>query len=353
MSLKGLKIKRDKIGPVLEEIAFDHEVKIEKVNDDFFRFVLVKDGQQANKLNVYYLKDGATSITWHECKNKESSKVIAEQIAEKCKFENVLSVSVRIRTMETNSLDELLLFLKDYCGATISDPKNLTNGVQYEVRSVYGDKAYINYYNNKSFNVQGTSEIIEGLSSYLTFGEIVEATLKEVELEGFDKPTVIQLYEARFPNADGYLPETVKNIIIPTFVVQRLGETMDGIEDFSFMVFPILRGVEGCIKCLFLEHGINIDNHIGNQFHDPFKTGNFELLGKHKAVITSLESEILEKLYNYHKNNRHSIFHVDDTIVTTRTVESVEIANSMINEACELIEKCYTAKKENDNRFLR
>lgn len=357
MTLKKLKIKREDIGATIQSIDSDYEVEVVSVHSGFERVISKKDGKEQSKLNVYYVKDGTTTIAWHECGNKEVSEMLANEIAERCKFGIDLGVPIYIKKMEEGDFNELLTFLSDFCEAKISGPKNLSNGIQYTIESVYGDKAYINYFNNKSFNVQGInglikSQIIEGLSSYLTFNEIVEATLEKANIDDLDKPTVVKLYEARFPYANQYLNETVKSIIVPTFILQRLCIDASGIEDFSFMVFPILRGIEGCIKSIFSDHGIDIDNHIGNQFYSPLGNGIFLLQKKHTSALTSLEAEILEKLYNYHKNNRHSIFHVDDTILTTRLIESQEIANSIINEACELIEKCYTARKENDNKYL-
>lgn len=62
---------------------------------------------------------------------------------------------------------------------------------------------------------------------------------------------------------------------------------------------------------------------------------------------------VLNKLYNYHKTNRHAIFHVDDTIITTRIIEEKKVAQSLINETFELIEMCYIAYKNNDVKFLK
>jgi hypothetical protein len=358
MSLKKLNINRNIITEAITN--YDSELSINIVDKKkFFQYEISKNAEMVNKLNIYYIRDGKTSISWHECNNPTESERLANHIAEYCIFSNIQNTSIYIREFSEENLSSLLEFLRDFCSAEIINEKNLSNGRQYTLQSIFGDTVHINHFTNSAFNVQGKSglmksQVIEGLSSYLTFGELVEATLEKVDIEDLNKTEIEKLYNARFPSASQQMGDIVKSIILPVFLTERLNLQELELPDYSFLVFPILRGLEGCIKETFNNFGINIANNIGGQFHDNSGTGEYKLIEKHKNEINNeVVVKSLELMYNYHRNNRHGIFHVDDTIISTRLINDLSVAHSIINETIELIEKCYTAIKSNDKRLLR
>jgi hypothetical protein len=358
MYYKKVNLKREGITDAIKHYDNSFECIIKEENG-CVKYHIKSGDEIISKLNVFYLVDGKTTVTWQECKNEELSEKIAKHIIDYCTYEEKLNVSIYIKNLEEDNLKLLLEYLVDYCGAVIEAEKNLTNGKQFKIKSIYGDSVYLNHFTNKSFNVQGTSglmksQVVEGLSAYLSYSEIVDATLDSYEVKDLGKSVIDELFVARLPIASGELNDTVKCIIMPVFVLERLEIGEHDSFDYSFMVFPILRGLEGCIKEIFLKFGINIGNNIGSQFQVHTNTGVFTLIEKNKNIINnSVTVEVLNVLYNYHKNNRHSIFHVDDTIITTRIIEDVNVAKSLINETFELIEKCYNAIKENNLKYLK
>lgn len=348
MSFRGLNLNREKIHDAIKDYNNDYTIAING-NDSCLKYHISENGNIISKLNIYPLKNGKTTISWQECKNQDLSQNISEHIINCCKYPEQLSTPIYIKKLEEDDLINLIDFLENFCDATLEKTINLTNGKQYKVKSIYGDQVSINHYINGAFNIQGTSglmksQVIEGLSSYLTYNDIVEATLDSIKIDDLNKTEIEKLFEARFPVAHSMITDTTKCIIMPVFVTERLDVADKGIGDFSFMVFPMLRGLEGCIKELFINNGISIGNKIGNQFQENKVTGKYILLQKHKDVISNIKTvESLEKMYNFHKNNRHSLFHVDDTIISTRLISDIETAKSSINETAELIEQCYVA----------
>lgn len=358
MSLKKLNINRNSINEAIED--YNKDLSVEIVDKKAFnQYIISKNGEVVNKLNIYFTKDGKTTISWQECSNPAESELISNHIAEFCKFSNIQNTSIYIKEFSEENLNSLLEFLTEFCGAEIETTKNLSNGKQYTLKSVFGDTVHINHFNNLAFNIQGRSglmksQVIEGLSSYLTFGQLVDATLEKVDIDELNKSDIEQLYDARFPIASKEMGNVVKSIILPVFVTERLNIHELELPDYSFLAFPILRGLEGCIKEIFNNFGINIANNIGGQFPDNTGTGEYKLIEKHKLVINNdVIVEALELMYNYHRSNRHGIFHVDDTIISTRLINDISIAQSLINETAELIEKCYSAIKQNDKKILQ
>lgn len=358
MSLKKINLKREGIVDAIKHYNESFECILKEETGCIK--LHVKNGDNiVSKLNIYYLVDGKTTISWQECKNTELSEKIAKHIVDFCTYEDKLNTSIYIKNLENDHLELLLEYLVDYCNAKIDSVKNLTNGKQYKIKSIYGDIVSLNHFTNKAFNVQGTgglmkSQVVEGLSAYLTYSEIVDATLDSYKVKDLGIDIIEELFIARLPVASGELNNTIKCIIMPVFILERIEIENHTNFDYSFMVFPLLRGLEGCIKEIFLNFGINIGNNIGGQFQDHTNTGTFSLIEKNKILINnSIIVGVLDIMYNYHKNNRHAIFHVDDTIITTRIIEESKVAKSLINETFELIEKCYTAIKENNVKYLQ
>ena len=74
--------------------------------------------------------------------------------------------------------------------------------------------------------------------------------------------------------------------------------------------------------------------------------------GKH-VVDTSIVSindvntlNALSDCYTFICKNRNTLFHIKQTIVGTRTLDTPEEAESIIYDACEIIEKSYTLIKK-------
>jgi len=358
MYYKKVNLKRESIIDAIKHYDNSFECIVKEKNGCVKHHI--KSGNEIiSKLNIYYLDCGKTTVTWQECTNKVVSEKIAKHIIDYCTYEEKLNVSIYINNLDVHNLTLLLEYLVDYCGASIEIEKNLANGKQYKIKSIYGDSVYLNHFKNKSFNVQGTSglmksQVVEGLSAYLTYSEIVDATLDSYKVKDLGKGIIEELFIARLPVASGELNDTIKCIIMPVFVLERLEIGEHANFDYSFMAFPLLRGLEGCIKEIFGKFGIHTGTNIGGQYQDHSNSGTFSLIEKNKILINnSVIIAVLDVLYNYHKKNRHAIFHVDDTIITTRIIEDPNVAKSLINETFELIEKSYTAIKENNVKYLK
>lgn len=358
MSFKKININRSGVFGAIQSFNESYTIQIKEYNN-FYKYHISLDNKIISKINVYENNNGKTSITWHECKNPELSKEIAEHIIEKCKFPDELNTTIYIKNVDKEKLDKLFEYLTDYCNAALKEKKNLTNGIQYKFKSLYGDTVVLNHFNNNAFNVQGTnglmkSQTIEGLSAYLDYSDIVEATLNSYKVDDIDSNGIEGLFNARLPVACNEISDTTKTIILPVFVLERLKIDNDVIADFSFIVFPVFRGLEGCIKEFFSKYNINIGNNIGGQFN-YIPNDDTHILNQNiqEQIGENIAVKVLNKMYNHHKNNRHAIFHVDDTILTTRMIDNKEMAYSIVNETLELIEKCYIAIAKNDESYLQ
>ena len=114
-------------------------------------------------------------------------------------------------------------------------------------------------------------------------------------------------------------------------------------EDYSCFTFPALRTLEGYLKYLLAEKNIVVDetHNFGTVFNKD-SNGKAIVLQKHVTDIADVDYvEALEDVYNYFKENRHVVFHVDQILIATKVIESKQEAISIINDVAALIECTY------------
>ena len=109
--------------------------------------------------------------------------------------------------------------------------------------------------------------------------------------------------------------------------------------DYSGYVFYVLKAIEGIMKHLLFEKGINIDRTF-NVFKDniePFKLKNAINI-KINCGKTTL---VIENLYDFYKKERHTLFHTEFLDVSTRILEKREFAIDILNNSLNLINDSY------------
>lgn len=137
-----------------------------------------------------------------------------------------------------------------------------------------------------------------------------------------------------------FLGEVLKQIILPCFTLKKIDIELT---DYSLFVFPALKGLEGYIKKLFGLKGITIQREgFGDYFSHSFPKGHILT----KETKTKVENDIIcsaiEEAYNLYNTQRHSLFHVDSMIETTRTIDTKLQAEKLIDDVINLIETTYT-----------
>ena len=193
-------------------------------------------------------------------------------------------------------------------------------------------------------NIQGKgysayNSILSSFDTLISLEEVIESNLRANNIENITTLELIEAMTRAFPNAYPFLNGVIANIISSSFFLTKIEN--EGLPDYSWMIFPILRGLEGVIKKMLLLKGIRVDKHFGEVF-EPISSGStvYRLKGCHSATMDSKHSTTIEKCYNYFVANRHGIFHVNSSLSTTRQIRREE-AIDIFNELVELIENSY------------
>lgn len=344
MSYKRLQLNRMLIPCTItsfvgKEIAPD--VKTSSTGYEIHRYQI----DTGSILDIYLNTDSTTTLT---CigKSPELATMVADEIVAQCSL--CLPNPIRalyLKGFSQENLDTVQERLRQ-SGCTVNTLTDTAIAKRYEI-TYAGENIKIHYFpSTGSLNIQGKGYtvyncILSAFDTFISLEEVVESNLSANNIENITTSELIQSMVRAFPNSYTFLSGVLANIISPSFFLTKIEN--NGLSDYSWMVYPILRGLEGVIKKLLKLKGINVNKNFGEVF-EPVATGSttYRLLNCHKTTISnSRHCNALEDCYNYLVANRHGIFHVNSAISSTRMLDHDE-AIEMFNDIVELIETNYS-----------
>ncbi|OIJ17363.1 hypothetical protein BKP37_02335 [Anaerobacillus alkalilacustris] len=328
---------------------------------DDFHFISLEEKGNVNKcdftvndkpcsLNFHSKNNGTTTMS-PTGKNTEFSSVLKERIIELSDYKDTgvsKSHTFRITQEWSYKLVDFLEGLEDISKDCIhhENPKY----EQCKFLSTKGDRLNINIYETGKVVLQGKPAYLytEAMSflSYcpeISMTDVVEAnnSFHEVDVKVEDTRTELQRL---MPNTYGKIDDTLFKILSPAIALKKIGRE---VEDYSCYAFPALRALEGYLMHTFSIENIVIGHKYGEQCGSHFKyvkrndshvlkKDTVDRLSNHKSKA------VLEEVYNYLKKNRHTLFHSEQILFTTRILEDKLEADQIVNEVIDLIERTYT-----------
>lgn len=303
-----------------------------------FRLNFEADGQQA-MLNIYKKKDGTISMQ-ATGKNLALAEQFAEIIYNATPFKNdVHGTAFPIKSSQS-TLMGLVDFLLTLEGVSIIEQINGEDSARFRLTSRIGDRVTITYYGKTgTLLVQGKplylySHCINYLagSTDVSIDNIIESHIAEHKLN-IDSSSIHNEISTLMPTSYFKLNPFILKLMSPSFVLKKLAVDM---EDYSCYVFPVLKALEGYLKHLLDLCGIQVKDNFGGIF-------------KNKKLMPRIETQInnddkiqsLEFIYDYLVRSRHVFFHASQIIITTRVIEDITEAHTIINDVPMMIEKTY------------
>ncbi|WP_231490347.1 RNase LS family HEPN domain-containing protein [Pedobacter sp. Leaf170] len=338
MVFKELSLYKDRIVDSINSFSENTKCTVTETPKMIKYTINVPEEKEA-LLSVYPNKNGTATIYAQVGKNTDLSLKIAHRIIEQCTVSEINAKALFISKMEDDEFEALLEYLDGDERITIDQAKAISVGKQFRVNWSDGGSVFINRFNSGSFSVQGSSNILkeivfEGLTNLLPYQDTVSAKLQSLDI-GMKADDVLLALKKIIPNAFDFLGDPLKAIISAAIVLKNADLKM---LEYSAIVFPALKGLEGYIKKLFLVNGIEITGPTLAPYIESRK-----VKPEHVAVIKNQHVvDAIEQCYAYYSTNRHILFHIDGTIIGTRTIDDIEFADSVINETFSLIENTYS-----------
>jgi len=338
---KNLPVNRDKLDEVLEQYPGLKDYKKKEKPNGLTQYNINIDDKKS-LLNVYFLRNGGTTFT--PCgKNQELSKSIAGFLKANCSRGDGGTKSIRLTNFTEDHKDLLLEYLVEECTAKIENPENHPHGTKYKITGKHGDSVAFWVYTNGACHIQGKqfavfTDILEMLAEILDYQDVIDSQLKTISVDITVEEALKDMKEL-LPSSFDFMQEKLKAIVSPALALKKLDIELT---DYSSFVFPVLRGLEGYMKQVLSNFGINIGRDGFKEILEQKNNGKPELKEEiSKKINNAGKEKVILDLYKYYNSHRHSLFHVDTVIEATKTLENKAECISLIDSTISLIEKSH------------
>jgi hypothetical protein len=342
-SVKGF-FNRQKIAETIQAyVPADAIVAPQVISKTQMKYTITfaESGTLPAVLILDYNTDGTTTIEKSRGKNKAYSEKLGDFVAEQTRVRLFDTDTLYFETISDDQFDTLVDYMTG-CNVTLSS-KVVGNGNKYTFSGEYGDTLHATRYNNGAILFQGCPSItfnnaIDILADIFPSNVILVGLTKYYKLDFDPDDLKSELYNV-CPNLAGKITNDIENVMLPSIGLRRA--IPNGLTDYSYLCFSVLRGLEGIIKTIFKDKGVIVPAKPGfaNIMRyeeatrvasvDPSKVGLF---------TDVVERERVEKLYALLYQNRHRIFHYD---TMTPIILSKEDAIDVLEETLKTINDAY------------
>lgn len=303
-----------------------------------FEFLFVDHGKEG-MITFYFNKKGYTNCVASN-KNKDIEREILDALSKDVgtysKFEHVESFELTIGKKEDN-YDEVIVFLQEVAKKCEETKQG------FKFTSKYGESVFVVNYKDK-FVIQGKSGFL--LAQLLPYIQSVNEGYENEIYNIYTKKLVncknntISDYEnelrTKMPIAYPLINSHIISIMVPSIMLIN-----DGIDlpDYCAYLFPVYRGLEGCIRQLLKECKVGVDKTFTCFGKSNSDKNRYILTGK--GSYNKDQKQAIEALYNYFNNKRNPVFHTDNTLETSTIIEDRMVAKSHIYDTLDIIEKTF------------
>lgn len=307
----------------------------------FNAYEIEVEGQEPAKLQVFARNDGLFTLQYKLGRNRTLSEEVAKHVAEACttqRFEpkplSLKFISEDDWTFLTESLTEDGFKL---------DPETIPHCQRFKVTGSDNDHIFIHRYVTGSFLMQGRPRnaycAVVNFLSYTTTEQkdLIESQLATVAVTAVDSHSLLSELEQRIPMAWCKMDSHLKTMLAPALVVLKLSIDLP---DYSMLVFPAIRGMEGSIKDLFGKRGYLLGSklNLGDQFDQHTKKVTPAVRANLGCAATCAA---VERIYGFFSIHRNGLLHIDSVVSLSRIIETQKEAIELVGSAFHTIETAY------------
>lgn len=316
-------------------------------------YSFTKDGNQC--CVVAYTKNNGTVTLDSNGKNGDVAEQAIQHLVQRLTLGNKPFV-VSLENFTQEKFEELLAYLKEDVGATVSDKDSgRENAKAYYVAGKNGDAITITLYDTGTLLFQGrplllATSIVEYISDDASVSH--EAVLKcagEVFGSVADPKTATTELDAKYPNAAQLAGPRLKSMLLTAIGMRGVPLVM---QDYSVIPFPALKALEGFMKQSVLREC----NEEWSDFKDKFDLApplKYKLkTGVESALGCPVTSAMLNECYSHYCAHRHGTFHAQAEDAATRIIPNRLQAMGILDTALDMIERHSKAFVEKQNEAL-
>lgn len=357
---KKLPLERDKIEMHVGAFAKQNSLEVRSIVTDPSgkkkRVKIGKVGIDDALIDLFLVGDGTTTINHKIGRNQPLSEGLAEYLCETTNTDLFGSINFSIKGITSENIDPILEEIegskKDGNDEFSTEFKEDTSRKSCHIQSVEHDDSLVltHYKTTNKLLIQGKTLYTYRRVIYL-LSELLDLNGLQKVLSCTDEDTVsivrseVAADYLRIKLRGSYedLPELIKKLLISGCCVKLASPTLP---EYSMLLFPDLRSLEGILRETLAEYGLYIDS-------EKYGFGGFFTVKQDHATLdeefrTNIEKpaliDSLEKGYTFLRNNRNELFHMSDFVEASRKIDTLDKALSLSDKVYTIIEDIYESK---------
>lgn len=339
----------------MEEFKEKHQVNIIRKSNTNSKevFVISKMGMEDGLFEIYHNNKGTTTLN-PTGKNKSIGDMLASFLASHVAEEkgriNMTLVGYEYKHIQP--IIELMLDKKTQDGQQVFQYKETQelHGTRFDISNLISkDTLQVTVYNSKKVLIKGLplscyQEFIFQFSILLDANGLAQVFSRTDDncIQAVEKKTVINNLEAKLEESYQELPDILRNMLISSASLKTI--TFD-LPDYSCFLYSELRALEGVLKDILGKFDdIELDEKKVGKHFDNIGPQKFTLSQKDSSIIGKEDLiKALNAAYSFYHHQRHTLFHVNNVIMTTRVLMSFDQVLHLTDDVYNLIKNLYKA----------
>ena len=341
----SLNLNREQLPAVIRQFMSERSFSMERrsLKPGCERYEFGKPGVQFATVDLYYREDGTTTVNYKVGKNQALGEELAEVLKATIPVDACENVNLVLEGVFSENI-ELAVAGLDTEAFLIIEQQEKNKKVWLVKSKAHGDFVRVTLHTGThTLQIQGRP-----LSSYRALIYCLTQSLDRNALEkvllcrdenrseivntSVAKSALQQIFGSTFSKLDDFV---VNNLVSGLCIKLAAPE----LPDYSMLLFPELRSLEAALKKLLRQQGVEFRK--GEGFGKVFQVTPDGMVQIVNGAVAEKLRPVLEKAYADFHRHRHTLFHVNNVIRTSRVVDTLAELNALSSEIQEDIKKIY------------
>ena len=357
---KNLNLNRDGIENAIKFFCECNYKKFSINKEDKNNFIRYNIEYENNNLflDIFFVKNGTTTIHINNGKNQSEKEKIAKYIinSDFCKIpnNNINNRIIVIKNIKIEDFEAIMKLLpsEKYFSAIISR-NDSENSILIKLEGSLNEKVTLTYYKTKNkLMIQGRplplhSSIVSLFNELVDENNIAEYLSKSYNVD-ISNESIQEQYKAFLPKSHDKHTDKMKKSLLKSVYNLNLPKQKYTCTE---LLFEPLRVLEGHLRyVLQKDYNIVPSNDFGNLDMFSYDKATDEVNMTNAAINKISDSEKIEyfkEAYNFFREHRHKLFHWDITTIndnlvdTTEQIDDIIQVKNTIKEILQIIDKYY------------
>lgn len=316
------------------------------------RVVFGSAGAEFALVDLHLNNTGTTTIQWKLGRNQPLGETLAVFLQETVDPAEFKSVNYSLKGITTDSFESILDCVTESDDIEINVLRDEEQCKQVALKSIaHQDQLTLTHHRGtRVLQIQGKPlscyrRVIFMLTDLLDLKGLEQVLYRKDEssAEIVRKEMAEDYLKTAFPRSYEHLPEAVKKLLLSSCCVKLASPQLP---DYCLLLYPDLRALEGVLKELMSGYNMSVED-AEHGFGDFFSvnSGICTLKPKYSAQVGHANMEsAFNKGYNLYRNQRHTLFHMEEFANGSRMIDTLEKAISLSKDAYTAIDRLYTAR---------